>query len=100
MKTVNRSSLVLITALVAIAQSAHAQQPPDVVVSDGFENTAMGSMALFSLTYNSVPPPFLGVGNTASGYWALSSNTTGNYNTASGATALNRNTTGNDNASV
>ena len=46
---------------------------------------------------NSVPPPFLGVGNTASGYWALSSNTTGNCNTASGATALNRNTTGNDN---
>jgi hypothetical protein len=41
MKTLNRSSFVLITALVAMAQSAYGQQPPDVVNSDGYGNTAV-----------------------------------------------------------
>jgi Chaperone of endosialidase len=93
MKTLNRSSLVMIAALAAMAGSAYGQQPPDVVTSDGQGNTAMGTDALFSLT----PSPPYGVYNTASGYEALYNNTTGAFNTASGFQALYGNTTGNYN---
>jgi hypothetical protein len=49
MKTLSRSSLALIIAL-ALAGTAYGQQPPDVVNSDGNNNTAMGSYALLSLS--------------------------------------------------
>jgi hypothetical protein len=52
----------------------------------GRNNTASGSFALSSNT--------AGWDNTASGSFALSSNTTGTDNTASGVNALNSNTTG------
>jgi hypothetical protein len=86
MKTLNRSPLVLITALVAVAESAYGTQPPDVVNSDSNANTAMGTNALLNLTTGSA--------NTASGYLALNHNTGGYENTASGAYALYSNTTG------
>jgi hypothetical protein len=41
-----------------------------------------------------------GSGNTASGFFALTSNTTGNANTASGASALQSNTTGRSNTAI
>src|SRR5438270_568672 len=83
--------LALIGAL-PVARMAYAQQPPDVVVSDHYSNTAMGTGALLSVTPSSTT--ILGSGNTAAGAGALSSNTTGFYNTASGAAALKTNTTG------
>jgi len=49
------------------------------------ENTALGEDALLSPT---------GFDNTAIGFEALESNTTGNFNTANGATALGANTSG------
>jgi len=97
MKTLYQSHLILIGAL-AVAGAAYGQQPPDVVNSDAYFNTAMGTNALFSLTPSScsTSPP-VGCSNTASGYEALYSNTTGYYNTASGYQALYSNTTGNQN---
>jgi len=77
----------------AIAGTAYAQQPPDVVTSDGSQNTAMGSEALQNLTTG-------GADNTASGWGTLSLNTTGGGNTASGAGALNANTTGDFNTAT
>ena len=59
--------------------------------------TSAVNLGAYDLTVNEIT---LGKGagnissNTASGYQALSSNTTGNSNTASGANALNANTTG------
>jgi hypothetical protein len=55
MKTLYRSSLSLIGALV-VAGSAYGQQPPDVVTSDASFNTAMGTDALLHLTPISGPP--------------------------------------------
>ena len=55
----------------------------------GNQNTAEGFRALESLT--------TGFGNTASGCNALTSNTTGSNNTANGHGTLHRNTTGNNN---
>jgi phospholipase C len=96
MKTLNKSRVVLITALVAIAQSAYAQQPPDVVNSDAYFNTAMDTNTLLSLT----PAAGIGSDNTASGVNALYANTTGNDNSASGHSALHNNTTGNSNIAM
>ena len=86
MKALNNSSVVLATALVAVVGIAYAAQPPNVVASDGYYNTAMGSGALLNLTNGS--------DNTATGYNALLLNTTGYQNTATGANALRNNTTG------
>jgi hypothetical protein len=106
-----------VSALLAAGGMAHSQQPPDVVQSDKFLNTAMGSDALQSLisTYDfpfSMNPTGLyntaagaqaltatttGSGNTAVGVYALSTNTTGNSNTAVGQEALEGNTSGNNN---
>ena len=79
--------LIAVTLLTA-AGSASATQPPDVVQSDSFDNTAMGSDALLSVT------PSLGSGtdNTAAGFDALNSNSTGYFNTAVGSTSLLHNT--------
>jgi hypothetical protein len=94
MKTLNWFPLILITALAAMAESAHGQQPPDVVTSDSNGNTAMGTDALFSLMPG-------GTGeNTASGAYALWQNTTGGSNSAFGAGALNQNTIGSDNTAI
>jgi hypothetical protein len=62
----------------------------DAASAGGSWNTASGYFALHSNTTG-------GTGNTASGYNALFSNTTGGYNTASGLNALLNNTTGADN---
>ena len=88
MKTFSWFPLVL-TALIAMAESAYSAQPPDVVKSDKNENTAMGFDALLNLSS--------GQGNTASGADTLENNTTGTYNTASGLGALSSNTTGDGN---
>jgi hypothetical protein len=92
MKSLNSSSLVLITALAAMAEAGHGAQPPDAVVSDSNGNSAMGTGALVGIT--------TGAGNTASGFIALQFNTTGLGNTASGMGALEFNTTGNLNTAV
>jgi hypothetical protein len=60
--------------------------------STGFENTASGSLALYSNTTGSE--------NTASGYYALGKNTKGSANTASGNAALGKNTTGSVNSAI
>jgi Chaperone of endosialidase len=80
-----------------LSGTAMAQQPPDVVSSDTAANTAMGTGALRSLTPDLTGQTSAGVSNTASGYFALYSNTTGYGNTASGASALSFNTTGSGN---
>jgi hypothetical protein len=59
------------------------------LISGGLGNTAVGFNALFSDT--------TGSNNTATGDGALDSNTTGNGNTATGAFALSGNTTGDGN---
>ncbi len=99
-------SSILIAAMTAIAIPAHAQQPPDVVQSDGNDSTAMGTNALvsnegaygntaagFSALYSNIR----GSNNTAVGTFALYLNTDGSYNTASGNSALASTTTGNYN---
>lgn len=92
MKAIHTRSLPLITALVAIAQTALAAPPPNVVDSDVNRNTAMGTDALISLTN--------GFDNTASGSEALGSNTTGIANSAFGSLALNSNTSGSNNTAL
>ena len=89
MKAPVSRSWAVSAVLLATTTVAYGAQPPDVVVSDGGANTAMGTNALFSLT--------TGVSNTAAGYGALYANTTGNNNTASGLSALSENTTGTQN---
>src|SRR5262249_22765270 len=69
----------------------------------GYENTALGSMALVVNTsgHDNTALGFLalngtttGSANTASGVYALEHNTTGSNNTASGLSALDANTSG------
>src|SRR5665213_773349 len=88
MKISRTFPLALIACVAAAA--TYAKQPPDVVVSDQAFNTAMGTDALHSLAR-------LGANNTASGYEALYSNTTGGNNTASGSQALLQNEDGSQN---
>jgi trimeric autotransporter adhesin len=83
--------------LAIIADSAHAQQPPDVVQSDTLGNTAMGFNALIS---NAGTQNVNGDFNTAAGYDAMSKNTTGSENVAFGYGALNQNVTGGRNAAL
>jgi hypothetical protein len=97
MKILNGPSLVLMTALFVIAESAYGQQPPDVLVSAPRENTVMGGDALLSLTpicSPSVNPA--GYDNAASGWQALMFNTIGFWNPVNGA-VLAYTTTGNSN---
>ena len=83
-----RRLLLTITGSVALANLAYGAQPPDVVRSDAYDNTAMGKSALLNLVSG------VGIQNTASGAFALVSNTYGSYNTASGVNALYSNTLG------
>ena len=86
-----RSPLFL-SLLAAVAAPVLAQQPPDVVQSDVYGNTAMGSNALWLNTTSNA--------NTAAGSNALFHNTTGSSNTAVGQTALTSNTTASANTAV
>ena len=86
---------LLWTTLLTAAGSALGQTPTCVapgcnsVASDTYFNTASGSQTLTQVNGASG-----GTGNTASGYYALYSNTTGSYNTASGDYALGGDTAG------
>jgi hypothetical protein len=71
---------ILLCVISFFAGAAYATQPPDVVKSDGAENTAMGTDVLLELT--------TGEYNTGAGYAALYLNSTGSYNTAFGGAAL------------
>jgi hypothetical protein len=93
MSAINFKKYLCVSALMlSTGSTASGGQPPDVVSSDGNGNTAMGSVALLSLT--------TGTENTASGDAALQSNTTGVENTASGIAALQMNTTGEVNTAL
>lgn len=92
MKAIESHSLALGVALLATVGVAGGAQPPNVVVTDGNGNTAMGTLALKSLT--------VGQTNTAAGYNALGSNTTGSGNTAIGDATLAGNTSGTDNSAL
>jgi hypothetical protein len=112
MKTLYQSLLLTLGAL-AIVGTASAQVPAGTWTgndtSDSSGNTGMGTGALGDAasaggSWNTASGYFAlhsnttgGTGNTASGYNALFSNTTGGYNTASGLNALLNNTTGADN---
>jgi hypothetical protein len=91
MKGFKTASLVMIGTLAAVG-SAYAAQPPDVVQSDGKQNSAMGGLALNSLSSGS--------DNTAVGYATLDSNSSGSYNTAVGSFALSANSTENGNTAI
>jgi hypothetical protein len=82
----DRSTPILIGALVILSGTAQGQPPPNVVESDGNANTAMGTEALISNT--------AGAANTAAGFRALTQNTTGDFNSAFGSFALASNSTG------
>jgi trimeric autotransporter adhesin len=73
--------------MIACCGAAFAQQPPDVVTSDSYLNTAMGGGALYYLT-PAMPLYTVGAENTAAGYGAAGSATTGSQNTAFGVDAL------------
>jgi trimeric autotransporter adhesin len=123
MNTLYRSSLGLMVAI-AVTGTAYAQVPSTNDTSDEYNNTGMGTNALSGGGINSAceigEPNLLSSDcyNTAAGYAALSSNTTGGnyntgvgfvvlyqntsgyYNTASGAGALEQNTTGASNTAI
>jgi hypothetical protein len=90
MNTISRWSM----ALALLSGAAYGQQPPNVVVSDAYFNTAMGTNALISNGSGGCLGPFsaCNLGNTAAGYDALYSNTAANWNTAVGVEALYSNT--------
>jgi Chaperone of endosialidase len=89
---------VLIAGLAGIAQGAYAQQPPDIVESDAYANTASGYNALVSLQVGG--PQYEGTNNAAFGFSALLDNTTGAFNVAVGASALISNQTGNSDLAI
>jgi hypothetical protein len=77
-------NFIALAGMSALADTSYAGQPP-CATSDGSEGTACGSNALAENT---------GLFNSAFGYNALSSNTSGASNTASGANALRNNSSG------
>jgi Chaperone of endosialidase len=91
MKTLYQSLLLAIGAL-ALAGTAFAQVPASNDTSDINSNTGMGTGALGGPAATSG-----GIENTAAGFDALKSNTSGNFNTALGDDALASNTTGSEN---
>src|SRR6266403_1589998 len=76
----------LVLAWFALSPAARAQLSPAPDGGYPNNNTAEGFNALFSLT--------TGYNNTANGANALSNNTTGFFNTANGSDALSSNNTG------
>jgi Chaperone of endosialidase len=86
----------LALACFALSPTARAQLPPPAP-DGGYpgNNTAEGDGALSSVQIN--PTTGFGIDNTAIGFDALFSNTTGGANTATGFAALQQNTTGTDN---
>ncbi len=106
MKRYCKFSRYLSTALFAAAGAAYGQQPPDVVMSDGAWNTAMGTDALANNTIGGCS--YCGLENTAAGYAALESNQSGNGdadhsgsgNVAMGFLAMQLNLTGSNNTAV
>ena len=93
MVNLNPRLLVLAAGLAIFADASRASQPTDSVVSDGNLNTAMGTFALDTMSSGAVA-------NTAAGYAALYSNTTGSYNAAFGVDALLNSTTADGNTAV
>jgi endosialidase-like protein len=85
MNNTSRWTATLVFALSTVGSAAEAAQPPDVVQSDAYGNTAMGTDALFNQTAGYYY-------NTGAGYVALYLNNTGQYNTAFGTAALLENT--------
>jgi len=80
---------VLICLISAMTTPALAQQPPDLVQSDTMANTAMGTAALQNIDLEES-----GCHNTASGAYALYSDTSGSYNTGTGLSSLFSNISG------
>jgi hypothetical protein len=113
MKRSAKTSIALTSALFVSAW-AHAQQPPDVVESDGNFNTAMGTGAMAQApgdTFNNTAVGYHALlagpgggmccgGNTAVGSYALSSDESGTSNTGVGTGVLNSNVTGNANTAI
>jgi hypothetical protein len=95
-----RLAFLLITLAIALAWLAllptTRAQLPSPTPDGGYpgNNTAEGDGALSSVQIN---PTGFGIDNTAIGFDALFSNTTGGANTATGFAALQQNTTGTDN---
>ena len=84
-------------ALIFVALSANAQQPPDIVHSDAYFNTAMGYNALGS----QIPVGSqIAMNNTATGYETMQGNASGKENTANGASTIAANFTSNDNTAI
>ncbi len=107
-KSISRSPLrrgvplipfALALALFAASPTARAQLPPPAP-DGGYpgNNTAEGDGALSSVQINATTGA--GLANTAIGFDALHSNTTGSDNTATGNTALLNNTTGSFNTAT
>ncbi len=80
------------------AASSIAQQPPDVVHSDIYRNTASGTDALLNVIASG--DACSGNGNTANGYRSLTSDTWGCDNTAFGDQSLYTTTIGGSNTAV
>jgi Chaperone of endosialidase len=96
-KTIALSLLVpLVLVCFVFSPTTQAVDPPP----DGFypgRNTAEGQDALLSL---GAPGFFVAIDNTAVGFHALYSTTTGAFNTAAGSDALSHNMTGSFNTAV
>src|SRR6476659_1199620 len=84
--------IAFVLAWFALSPTTQAVVPSPDGGYPGF-NTAEGQDALFSLTPNAAA-------NTAIGFHALYSNTTGDSNTAAGADALANNRTGRSNTAT
>jgi uncharacterized coiled-coil protein SlyX len=83
--------VLLVLGLFALSSTARAVSPPPDGGYPG-NNTAEGDGALSSVQINATTG--FGIDNTAIGFDALFSNTTGSFNTASGSQALFSNTSG------
>ena len=95
----NSSPYQLALLLIPLALACFAFSPrARAVCQEGCDitnaNTFLGEDALINNTTG------IGIGNTATGYQALLSNTTGFANTANGAVALTANTTGTNNTAT
>ncbi len=97
MKPPYMPALALAVALLTDGQS-YAQSPPDIVTSDGYQDTAVGTAVLGRIVPNLIPPG--AQQNTGVGAYALLQDTTGASNTAVGAASLAGTTTGGGNTAV